>query len=284
MTLARPDSAAPRNTGVCCGSSSAPPHRARLCARRAGAVAATPRPASACRRCTRARPFQYRHSTRLAELLDREDALVRLVERRHQLVDVGLALEAPAGQGHVELPDLVRVARLDDVVLHARVGGRRPCARRTRRSGGPGRRGPSLTSVAVERVRVGAPADGELGDDVAEQAAGGRERGRGLRHEHLVAAELLGDLRHRQPAGSAAGDHDRLARVDALVDRDLAHGADHVLVGDREDRPGGALHAEAERPGHGLARSPGAPPPRRARACRRGSRPGRCSRARPRRR
>ena len=100
-------------------------------------------------------------------------------------------------------------------------------------------REPGVDELVVELVGVGTPADGELGDDVTEEAAGRRERGCGLWNQHLVAAELLGDLRHRHPAGSAARDHDGLARVDALVDRDLAHGADHVLVGDRQDRPGG---------------------------------------------
>ena len=40
-----------------------------------------------------------------------------------------------------------------------------------------------------------------------------------------------------------------LARVDALVDRDVAHCADHVLVGDCEHRPGRPLDAEPKRLG-----------------------------------
>ena len=243
------DSAAPRNTGVCCGSS--PPHHIGR-GSALGAPCASPVAAASVGfgRCTRARPFQYRHST---------DWPSSLTAKTRSCVSWKAATSAStsawlsnrlAGQGHVELPHLVRVARLDHVVLHARVGG--DVHLREERLDLAVEVGEALVDgVAVERVRVGAPADRELGDDVAQQAARGRERRRRLRHEHLVAAELLGDLRHREAARAAAGDHDRLARVDALVDGDLAHRADHVLVRDRQDRPGGALHAEAERPRHG---------------------------------
>ena len=50
------------------------------------------------------------------------------------------------------------------------------------------------------------------------------------------AAELARDRDDVQPGGAAAGDERALARVDALVDRDLLDRGDHELVGERQDR------------------------------------------------
>ena len=66
-----------------------------------------------------------------------------------------------------------------------------------------------------------------------------------------MAAELLGELGHRQAGRAAAGHQHRVTRVDPLVDRDVPHGRDHVLVGDGEDRPRGPLQRQPERLGHG---------------------------------
>ena len=52
----------------------------------------------------------------LAGLLDRENPLVLVMERLDRRVEIGLAFEAALGQRDVELPNLVRIARLDEVL------------------------------------------------------------------------------------------------------------------------------------------------------------------------
>ena len=60
----------------------------------------------------------------LAGLLHREDALVDVVERLDHPLDVAVVGERAGAERHLELPDLVRVARLDEELLAPLLGPR----------------------------------------------------------------------------------------------------------------------------------------------------------------
>jgi hypothetical protein len=54
-----------------------------------------------------------------------------------------------------------------------------------------------------------------------------------------------------QRPGSAEGDEGEVARVVAAFDRDHAHGADHVVVGNGQNAPRRRLEIEAQGLGNG---------------------------------
>ena len=185
----------------------------------------------------------------LAGLLHREDALVDVVERLDHPLDVAVVGEAAGAERHLELPDLVRVARLDEELLAPLLGPRVETIEELVDLSVELRQ-TLVDRVEVEAVRVHAAADRELRDDVREEASRRREGAGGAGDEHAATPELLGDPGDRHAAGSAAADDDRRARIEALVDRDVLDRRDHVLVRDGEDGVGRAFEIEAERLGH----------------------------------
>ena len=115
-------------------------------------------PSGGLSRCAVSRPRQSTgHSICLARLRDREDPLVLVVEAStRRLERPGLVEPALARSGNVQLPDLVGVARLDEVLGRhspsspARAGRPRSCSI-SRRVAVERRR---CTAVVVEVVRV----------------------------------------------------------------------------------------------------------------------------------
>ena len=154
-----------------------------------------------------------------------------------------------------DVPDLVGVARLDVVAAAglAVEAGRQLLLELRHPPAQVGDR--RRHTLEVEVLRVRRMRSGDLADDVAVLAAEGREDARGLRDQHLAAAELAGDREDGQPGGSAPGDQAAVARIDPLVHRQFLDRRDHPLVGDREDRMGGLFGADRERLGEPL-RSP----------------------------
>ena len=182
----------------------------------------------------------------LPGLLHGEDALVDVVEALDHRRHVAFAVEAAFCEGHFELPDLVRVARLDEELLSPRAL-RCPETIEELVELAFEQRESFVHRGRVEPVRVRATADAELGDDVGELAAAGRERGRSARDEDASTAERLREPADREACGASPCDDDRVARVETLVDRDVANRAHHVLVGNGEHRVGRLLDLEPER-------------------------------------
>ena len=115
----------------------------------------------------------------LPGLADREHALVDVVERLDHRLDVAVGLEAAARQRDLELPHLVGVARLDEEFA---------CDAAPPASSQPGeelvdllgraRPRPALTARSRTRLVSARWLMRELGDDVGELAAAGRQRRR----------------------------------------------------------------------------------------------------------
>ena len=182
----------------------------------------------------------------LARLTDGEDPLVRRVEGLFYRAHVLVRLE-PRRYGHVQLPHLRAIAGLDEEVP-ARLGDGQPA------QPGQERVRPSVDlrqrlvhRLAVERPCLLVPTAGELGDDVCEERAAGRERACRRRHEHAAAPELACDRDDVQAGGAPAGDQGHLSGIDALRDRDLPDRTDDVLGGDRQRRVSGFVDTEPER-------------------------------------
>ncbi len=178
-------------------------------------------------------------------IADLEQLVMGGMEVRDQAFDVLRTAEPRHPQRHLDLPDLVRVARLDGILdrLLERAG-----------AGAVDERlalAPELGEDRVDRLAGEALARGEahrreLGAEVGHQGAGRAQRRADLGDHDLGAAEPARD-RDRVEAGStAAADQHGALRVDALVDRDLLDRAHHLLGGEREHGGGGLLEAEAE--------------------------------------
>ena len=91
----------------------------------------------------------------------------------------------------------------------------------------------ALSLVDVDGAGLGQGA-AELGLEVGgQQAVGAEHAGRG-RDQHAGDAEQGGERAAVQRAGAAERHQREVARIVAALDRDDAHGADHVVVEDRQ--------------------------------------------------
>ena len=104
----------------------------------------------------------------------------------------------------------------------------------------------------IDRVRLKAVAGrergaAELGAEVGHQRAGGAQRRAHFGNHQPLAAEAPRDLDRVEARRAAAADQHRLARIDALVDRDVLDGMHHVLADDIEDGGGGLVRAHVQR-------------------------------------
>ena len=93
----------------------------------------------------------------------------------------------------------------------------------------------AIDAGEVEAGGVGEAAARRFEDDGAVLHSAGRERGGQAWQHHRGAAQLAGDGHDVEARGPAAGHHHALARVQPFIDRDLADGLDHELIGDGHD-------------------------------------------------
>jgi len=104
----------------------------------------------------------------------------------------------------------------------------------------------ALHSLDVDVVGVGDARLHVVEPGVRHQRAQGAERAGERRNDDTLHAQVIGQAGAVKRPGAAKGDEGELARVDALVDGEQAHGLGHVAVHDLEDARRGALRREPQ--------------------------------------
>ena len=88
--------------------------------------------------------------------------------------------------------------------------------------------GPRAERFDVEFRQSPAPSENEISSEIGEQLAKRRQMARETRDDHPRDCELLGDQKHMHRPGAAEAQQHEVARIEAAVDRNLAHRAGHL--------------------------------------------------------